>query len=55
MAMLTRTMAAKLGESTRLGARVDTLTKTDGSAIGPAIKFASRKMAGRIRLTRGLS
>lgn len=34
LAMLTRTLAAKLGESTRLGARVDTLTKTDGNASG---------------------
>lgn len=31
MAMLTQTMAAKLGESVRLGARVDALTKTDAN------------------------
>jgi protoporphyrinogen/coproporphyrinogen III oxidase len=34
MAMLTRTMAAKLGENARLGARVDSLTQTDGKASG---------------------
>ncbi len=34
MAMLTRTMAAKLGESVRLGARADTLSRTDGNAAG---------------------
>jgi protoporphyrinogen/coproporphyrinogen III oxidase len=32
MAMLTRTMAAKLGESARFGARVDAVTKAEGNA-----------------------
>jgi protoporphyrinogen/coproporphyrinogen III oxidase len=43
MAMLTRTMAAKLGESVRLGARVETITKsgTDPSG-GYQIRFSQK-------------
>jgi protoporphyrinogen/coproporphyrinogen III oxidase len=49
MAMLTRTLAAKLGESARLGARVESITKSNGNSPGPyQIRFTQNGRADSI-------